>query len=133
MEASVVTEMLRNVRDGQGAVLHCCAADIPLGVIAAAGFAPSFDLGLVGDACIETVGTQVDAGGDVLLGIEPATVRRGVAQILDLGSRVGYESRDWLEHVVVTPPCDLLAMPLSHARGTMERLVAVARALREED
>jgi hypothetical protein len=123
---------LAAVRDGRSAVVHCCAQDVPFEVIRSSGFSASFDLSLVGNLCVEPVGQHIDAGLPVYLGIAPDTVNAGRAMVKNLGNKVGYETPDWLTHVVLTPPCDLLDMPVSRAGATIERLGAVAQALVEE-
>ena len=125
-DATTLLETVRASHSGDS-VVHCCAKDVPFEVIRAAGFsAASFDLALVGANAADPVGQHLDAGGRVFLGIDPESVPAGVEAITRFGSRIGFSGREWTDRVVLTPPCDLLDMPLSAARGKMERLVEVA-------
>lgn len=128
------TGLLQTVRAAHGgeAVLHCCAEEVPFDVLADAGFAASFDMALVGAAAVEAVGHHIDAGRRVFLGVEAASVTAGVAAVTRFGRAVGYAGHEWAGHVVMTPPCDLLDMPMAQACATMERLAAVAAALTQE-
>ena len=134
LEPATVTELLAGLRHGHDgeAVLHCCAKDVPFDVLAQAGFAPSFDMLLVGSQAVEAVGRHMDTGGRVFLGLEAASVTGGVEAVVRFGRAVGYAGHEWADRVVVTPPCDLLDMPMSGACATMERLAAVAAALSQE-
>jgi hypothetical protein len=79
------------------------------------------------------LGEQIEAGGFVILGIEPSTTARAVAGVRRLGGRIGYSDEDWNSQIVLSPPCDLIDMPLSQARERMESLSEVSRALVEVD
>src|SRR3954463_2534675 len=74
VESTVVEQQLDELIDRvPGAVvIHCCAARAPLGLFRAAGAQGlSFDLGLVQD--LDDVGSAVEAGTHLLLGVVPGT------------------------------------------------------------
>ncbi len=136
VEAVIVAETLQSIReaiDGT-ALVHCCADEVPFELFRKAGFsAPSWDVALVGPTAADHIGEQIDAGGFVVLGIEPASVAAGVARVTELGARVGFHGEEWNSHIVLSPPCDLIDMSLSQARERMETLNKVAKALAQED
>ncbi len=136
VEPVIVEDTLQRVRehhDGQS-VIHCCADEVPFDLFRKAGFtAPSWDVALVGPSAADHIGEQIDAGGFVILGLEPSSVKAGVDTVVKLGNRVGYQDAEWNSHIVLSPPCDLIDMSLSQARERMETLNKVAKALAQED
>ncbi len=134
VEAVVVEDALRTVRevhDGM-TILHCCAEEYPFSMVRSAGFsAPSWDVALVGSKATDFIGENIDAGGFVVLGLEPTSIRAGVESVVSLGNRVGYQGKVWNSKIVLTPPCDLINMSLSQARVRIETLNKVAMELRE--
>jgi hypothetical protein len=134
IEAVVVEESLqsvRNVHDGV-TILHCCAKEYPFEIVRGAGFtAPSWDVALVGAQAGDHIGEQIDAGGFVVLGIEPVSIQSSIDAIVNLGKRVGYEGAKWNQHIILSPPCDLIDMSLSDARARIETLNKVAEGLLE--
>ena len=134
VEAVIVEDALRSVRDVHDGVtvLHCCAEEYPFELVRGAGFsAPSWDVALVGAQATDHIGHQIDAGGFVVLGIEPSSVRSGIDSVINLGKRVGYEGAQWNERIILSPPCDLIDMSLSQARARIETLNKVAEGLLE--
>jgi hypothetical protein len=136
VEPNTIGETLKAVRSVHSGhtIIHSCADEIPFDLIRQSGFsAISYDVALVGDIATDYLGEQIEAGGFVILGIEPSTTARAVAGIRRLGGRIGYSDEDWNSHIVLSPPCDLIDMPLSQARERMESLSEVSRALVEVD
>lgn len=134
IDRDVAVRVLAQVRSAHSglAALHCCAADYPFDVARCAGFqGVSFDVARVGRPARVALGEQLDVGGFAMLGIAPSTVAAGREAVLRLGSDVGYSAAQWASHIVLTPPCDLLDMPLSAARGRMALLRNVAAALED--
>jgi hypothetical protein len=131
VDSAMVTALLATIRDAHSgeALVHCCAPHPPFAAIAAAGFSLSFDVAAVGKAAIEPVGEQIDSGRRVFLGVAADTAAAAARR---LGSAVGWQGAEWAQRIVLTPPCDLIDMPLSQARDTMERLAAAAVAIAEE-
>lgn len=134
VESVIVEEALQSIRSVHEGVtvLHCCAEDYPFELVRKAGFsAPSWDVALVGEMAIEYIGEHIDAGGFVMLGMEPSSVKAGFESVVNLGKKVGYEGSDWNSHIVLSPPCDLIDMSLSQARARIETLNNVAQELLE--
>jgi hypothetical protein len=134
VEPATVGETLKTVRSAHSGttIVHSCADEIPFDLIRQSGFSSiSYDVALVGDMATDYLGEQIEAGGFVILGIEPSTTARAVAGVRRLGGRIGYSDEDWNSHIVLSPPCDLIDMPLSQVRERMESLSEVSRALVE--
>lgn len=132
IDPQVVQSSLAQVRDVvEGKTLvHCCAADVPFAEITGAGFSGySFDVALVGDKANDWIGERIDAGGFVILGLDPRSVSEGVATVESLQNRIGFSHEVWTSHIVLSPPCDLIEMSLSDARAKIELLNKVSRAI----
>ena len=121
-------------------VVHCCAADPPIGLIQQTGAtAVSFDLGLVaGRLDLDQVGESVDRGLALWLGVVPSigpgvppAVRDVLAPVRDLWSRLGFDTDRLPEVVTLTPACGLAGSSLGWARSAMRLVVQAARALSE--
>jgi methionine synthase II (cobalamin-independent) len=142
VEAPVAEEAVRRVLDGArrggavSAVVHSCAADVPVALLRAAGAeAVSLDLSLLGARGWESVAVAVEAGVPLWAGVVPTggalpSVAELVERITVPWRRVGLESR-LLADVVVTPTCGLAGSTPDGARATTARTVEVARALRD--
>jgi Cobalamin-independent synthase, Catalytic domain len=54
-------------------IVHCCATDVPIGLLRGAGFAGlSVDLGLADAAAYDALAEALDAGERVILGVVPS-------------------------------------------------------------
>ena len=110
---------------GAEAVVHCCAADVPFGLLERVG-APglSVDLAVLHAEGHDAVAAALEAGRRVLLGVVPSTrpageppaersVTAAVSRFLDM---VGLEPSDRL---VLTPSCGLAGADPSWARTAL--------------
>ena len=110
-------------------VIHCCAADPPLELMALAG-AVSFDASLPFDE--EPLGVLLEQGRGVLLGVVPATdaelpsVKQVAETVRRLRDRVG------LTEVSLTPACGMAGATEGHVRAALKRLVEAAEAVEED-
>ena len=140
VEPNVVRDGLRIVLDAAGpdvtVLVHCCAPDIPIPLLRAAGAAViSLDLAAVGERADEALGQVVEAGGGLLLGVVPATDARlsdpatTVAPVRQLWRRLGLPVETLAEAVVVTPTCGMAGASPGHARAAMARCREAARRL----
>ena len=132
VDTQIVQSGLEIVREAANrrTVVHCCAQDVPFAEIRGAGFdGYSFDVSLVGSAANDWIGERIDAGGFVMLGLAPTSVKAGVAQIEELRARIGFNEEQWNAHVVLTPPCDLIDMSLSEAHAKIDLLNKVSRVI----
>ena len=118
---------------GQSAVVHCCAPNPPLEIMALAG-GVSFDVSQPYDE--DQLGTLVEAGKQVWAGVVPAvgddtaatlpSVRRIVETVRRLRDRVG------VTDVTLTPACGMAGASPAYARAAMKRLVEAAGELGDD-
>ncbi|MFD2768159.1 methionine synthase [Micromonospora eburnea] len=142
VEPEVARTLLRGVIEAAGVptVVHCCAPDVPLELIRAAGaVGVALDLGLVTD--LDPLGEAIDAGLGLLAGAAPAlppTAGRAPtsAQVADrvrqLWDRLGFPRRRLAEQVVVTPACGLAGATPAYARAVLTACRDAGRRLSEE-
>jgi methionine synthase II (cobalamin-independent) len=138
-EAEVVTA-LHGVLAAAGPdpAVHCCAAAVPVAVLARAGArALSVDLSRVGAAALPDLAAAVDDGLALWLGVVPATDPPGRPPTAEqLARRVG---RFWAdlgfgvataaERTVVTPTCGLAGASPGWARAALDLAVRTGRLL----
>lgn len=136
-EASAALEWVLGAVTESGAtpVVHCCAADVPFGLLTGAGAqGVSCDLDQVGAADYDAVAELLETGRTVMLGVVPATdpdpgpddgaLTERVLRLLDmLGLDPGVETGD----LVITPTCGLAGASSRWARRAYELSVRVAR------
>lgn len=129
---------------GLSTVLHCCAAQVPVGLVREAGFdAVSLDVGLLGQpggqgeqalAAAWEVGMAVFAG--VIPSVAPpsaapssqAMAASATRQVQDLLHRCG-DGSGWLARTVITPTCGLAGASPTHARAALDACRQAAAAL----
>ena len=115
--------------------VHCCAADVPVGLIVAAGAGGvSVDLALVGSA-LDAWGEAVDVGATLVLGAVP-TVGRPDADaaargVLDLWTRLGFPTTTRRERTVLTPACGLAGLDQSAAASVYQAARGAAARVAE--
>jgi methionine synthase II (cobalamin-independent) len=115
--------------------LHCCAPDVPIGLVRGAGAqGVMIDLGLLDAAGHDAAAEILESGGVVALGVVPtsgdlpgdAAVVERVLRWLDM---LGLDLAVVGERVVVTPACGLAGATPSGARRATELVRSVARSL----
>jgi methionine synthase II (cobalamin-independent) len=118
-------------------VVHCCASRAPLTLLRAAGAAGlSFDQGLVQD--LDDVGTAVDAGVHLLLGVVPGTdatlgpARATASRVGAWWRELGFPADDLHAAVTLTPTCGLAGASPGYARQAMAHVREAARYLLPE-
>jgi hypothetical protein len=141
VEAPVAEQALRMVLDAAPAgarVVHCCAPDVPLRLLRAAGAdAVGVDAALLRPEQYDALGEAVDAGTSLWLGVLPAT---DTAVTLDtarepvrrLWAELGFAPGDLAGHVVPTPACGLAGASPGHARRVLTLLRDLGRWLLDE-
>lgn len=100
-------------------VLHSCAPDVPVSLVAGAGFdAISFDLALAGpsDAWAEAFERGVDLWPGGL----------DAARVEDFFGRLGFDAATFAPRSVATPACGLAGRTPADARSALQRAVGVA-------
>ena len=120
---------------GATAWVHCCADDVPVGLLRGAGAqGVMVDLDLLDAAGHDTLAEALEAGDTIALGVVPtsgdlpgdsAVVER-VLRWLDL---VGLDPEVVAEQLVVSPSCGLSGATRDGARRATELVHSVARSL----
>ena len=118
--------------EGAGAtpVAHCCAADVPIGLLRDAGaLGVSVDLDVLGAAAYDELGAALDAGERILLGVVPATDPAGettqrqiVERVLRLLDMLGLDPDQVAGQLVLTPACGLAGATPAYARAALSLL-----------
>ncbi len=115
-------------------VVHCCADRAPLDLLRAAGAdALSFDLGLVQD--LDALGTAVDAGTRLFVGVVPGTdaplptPKATASRLRAWWRELGFPADDLHTAVTLTPSCGLAGAAPSYARAAMTHVREAARYL----
>lgn len=127
------------VAAGAVPAVHCCAASVPLDLLAEAGAeAVSLDLTLLGDDDEERLGSWVESGRALLAGVVPAVPARS-GDLSDEGATVDPVRRWWRRlgqpaerlaaQVVLTPTCGLAGATPDRARAVFTHLVRAGRVL----
>lgn len=123
-EADALLRSLTDAISAAGArpVVHSCAPDVPVDLLAGAGVgAIGFDLALASaqDAWAEAF----ESGVDLWPGTgDPVAVE-------DFMRRLGYEPASYTDRMVTTPACGLAGLPPVDARRSLERAQAIATSL----
>jgi hypothetical protein len=118
-------------------VVHCCADQVPYGLLAAAGAsAVSVDAGLITDAHLDGLGELAEAGVSLWLGVVPGVdgpISADAARdrIRGLWSKLGFDPALLAAAVVPTPSCGLAGASLPYARKAMSVLNEVGASLRD--
>jgi methionine synthase II (cobalamin-independent) len=118
-------------------VVHCCAHRAPLELFRAAGAVGlSFDLGLVQD--LDVIGTAVDAGSHLLLGVVPGTdsplpePKATASRVLAWWRELGFPAEQLADAATLTPACGLAGATPAYARTAMTQVREAAKYLQPE-
>ena len=139
VEATVVEQELAAVVGAVGApvVVHCCANRAPLELFRATGAAAvSFDHGLVQD--LDAVGTAVDAGLHLVLGVVPGTdavlpaPKATASRLRAWWNELGFAADELAAAVTLSPSCGLAGASQAYAREAMSHVREAARYLQPE-
>ena len=137
--APVVEEELGHLVDRVPApvVVHCCANRAPLDLFRAAGAAGlSFDLGMVQD--LDAVGTAVEAGTHLLVGVVPGTdttlpaAKATASRVQGWWRELGFPAEQLHTAVTLTPACGLAGASPAYARTAMTHVREAAKYLLPE-
>lgn len=119
---------------GATPVAHCCAADVPVGLLTGAGARGiSLDLGKLPLPAYDDVGELLDRGSPVLLGVVPSTdpetpptERELTDRVLRFLDMLGFDPESAGQSLVITPTCGLAGASPTWAREALRlcRLVA---------
>jgi methionine synthase II (cobalamin-independent) len=139
VEAQVVEQELAAVVAAldRPVVVHCCAPRMPLDLFRAAGAsAVSFDLGLVQE--LDPVGTAVEAGTHLLVGVVPGTdislpaAKATASRVQAWWRELGFAADRLAGAVTLTPSCGLAGASPSYARAAMAHVREAAKYLQPE-
>jgi hypothetical protein len=142
VEEATAAAGLRQVIEAAGVpvAVHCCAPDVPLGVIRSGGAAAvALDLELVAE--LDPLGEAIDAGLGLLAGAAPARPAPAgrapsSAEVADrvrqLWDRLGFPATRLSGQVVVTPACGLAGAPAEYARAVLKACREAGRRLAED-
>ncbi|MGI8666788.1 MAG: methionine synthase [Jatrophihabitans sp.] len=134
---AALAQLLAITPDGHR-VLHCCAAEVPYELIAAAGAsAVSVDASLIPDSQLDAIGALVDSGAGLWLGALPGTdAQISVAGARDrartLWNKLGFAPELLAQRVVLTPSCGLAGASMPYVRKAISVLREAGRSLLEE-
>jgi len=142
VDASVMSDRLSTVVDAAGrySVVHCCANQVPFGIIwAARPDAIAFDLSLLRREEADRVAEMADAGAGILAGavpaMPPAAQReepvRTTQRVLRFWRRLGMAPEDCAQQVVVTPACGLAGVPPARVTEVLAHCREAARMVAE--
>lgn len=119
-------------------VVHCCAADAPLGLLRAAGVtALSVDLGVLGAGDLDSIGEALQAGTMLAVGVVPVSdgtlppLRELAEPVLRLVDRLGFPRELLAAQFIVTPACGLAGVGPARAQRTLALCTELGRALVE--
>jgi methionine synthase II (cobalamin-independent) len=108
-------------------VAHCCAGDVPIGLLRGAGArGVSVDLDVLEAAAYDELGAALDAGDRIFLGlvptVEPArrsTDQQVVDRVLRLLDMLGFDPEEVVGQLVLTPSCGLAGASPGYAREAL--------------
>ncbi|QXG76974.1 methionine synthase [Modestobacter sp. L9-4] len=136
VESNVVEEQLAALvaRVPVPVVVHCCANRAPLDLFRAAGAdGLSFDLGMVQD--LDAVGTAVEAGTHLLVGVVPGTdttlpnPKATASRLQAWWRELGFPAEQLSTAVTLTPACGMAGASPAYARTAMRHVREAARYL----
>lgn len=136
-EASAALEGVLSAAVGAGAVpwVHCCAPDVPIGLLRGAGAqGVLLDLGLLGADGHDAAAEALEAGATVALGVVPTsgelpTDKAVVERVLRWLDMLGLDPGTVGAQLLVTPTCGLAGSTPADARRATELVRSVARSL----
>jgi len=145
IDATVTCDSLRSVLSATTAfgLVHCCAADVPFGILTDAGAeAVGFDLGLLRREDEDGLAEVAEAGLGILAGAVETMAERtssapspppkeAAAGVIGLWRRIGLPAPKLAGQVVLTPACGLAAASPASARAVLARCREAARLMPE--
>jgi len=141
VDAPLADEALRWVFDaarssGATTVAHCCASEPPIGLLRGAGAeGVSVDLSALSAVALDELGTALDAGERVFLGVVASTDtplsgdRPIVERVLRTLDMLGFDPAEVSERLVLTPTCGLAGASPAYARAALALVRTTATAL----
>jgi methionine synthase II (cobalamin-independent) len=125
---------------GVPVIVHCCAPDVPIGLVRGAGAAAvALDLGLLGD--LDPLGEALDAGMGLIAGVvdtrapgggRPPSSAQAASRVREVWAKLGFPASRLPEQVVVSPACGLAGATPEYARAVIAACRDAGRRLGEE-
>jgi hypothetical protein len=111
--------------------VHCCASDVPVALLVAAGAtAVSVDLTAIAASGFDPLAELVEQGGTAYLGVvDPLDPVSGTEKVLRFLDMVGLDPDEVAARLVVTPTCGLAGADPDGARTALRRSRETAAAL----
>jgi hypothetical protein len=136
---SVARSALSQVIEAVGVpvVVHCCAADVPVGLLREAG-AVGIALDLSLGPALDPLGEAIDAGVRLFAGVVPALgapppAKQVAASVQELWHKLGFPTALLFDRVVVTPACGQAGASPADALAALATCREAARRLRDSD
>ncbi|MGE5828869.1 MAG: methionine synthase [Micromonosporaceae bacterium] len=121
-------------------IVHCCAPDVPLALLRAAGVAAiSLDLDQLSDP--DPVGELIDAGVGLFVGAVATTAPPGTqppssaevaGRVREFWRRLAFPAEQLPAQVVLTPACGLAGATPAYARAVLAACAEAGRRLAED-
>jgi hypothetical protein len=116
-------------------VVHSCSSAVPFELWKRVGFdAISFDTTLIGESDYDHIGTAIDSGVGVLLGVVPTTQASesdtALSLVTQLQRELGFSDDQWLPAIGVSPTCGLATLSARSARSVIDTVASVSKSLR---
>ncbi|MEU6859609.1 methionine synthase [Glycomyces sp. NPDC046736] len=138
----VARDRLRELTEALGVpvVVHCCAPDVPVGLLQEAGVgAVAIDLTLLDLDDVprmDALGEYLDGGGRLIAGVVPAIGqprpgldKEAADRVLSLWHRLGFSPDLLPQRVSVSPTCGMAGASPDYSRAAMEACREAAKRL----
>lgn len=146
VDKQAAEDVLRIVFDAAGetgawAGAHCCASDVPIDLLRAAGARfVSLDFTLLESdkRSDDDLGQAWEAGVGILAGTVPSLAgeeisdARASAPVRAVLNRLGLDDSSWLAQVAITPACGLAGASPTWVRDALRACTAVGRVVRND-
>jgi len=129
---AALADVFNAVREGGATpAVHCCASDVPVALLVAAGAtAVSVDLTAIAASGFDPLAELVEQGGTAYLGVvDPLDPVSGTEKVLRFLDMVGLDPDEVAARLVVTPNCGLAGADPDGARTALRRSRETAAAL----
>ena len=117
-------------------VVHCCAAEVPIGLLRRSGAGGvSVDLAALAAGAYEELATALDEGAQVFLGVVPSTggtaptTKAPLERARRLLDMLGFDPEEVSGQLVLTPSCGMAGADASYAKGALRALREAASEL----
>lgn len=117
-------------------VVHCCAAEVPIGLLRRSGAGGvSVDVGVLAAGAYEELAVALDEGAQVHLGVVRSTgdavpsAKVPLERVLRLMDMLGFDPEEVSGQLVFTPSCGLAGADAAYAKGALRALREAATEL----